>query len=394
MTQVSQILKSALGGNDISAADAEILFGTQGDQAEAVFDCADKIRKECIGDAVTYVINRNINFTNVCYMGCTFCAFSKRRENDTSELLPISEIVRRAREAYDRGATEVCIQGGLHPDIPGNHYLEIVSALKSEIPDIHIHAFSPFEIWYGAKKSRVSYREYLTQLKARGLGSIPGTAAEILDTEIRKRLTRDKLTTEQWVDIITTAHEVGLHSSSTIMYGHVDGPESWAKHLDILRNIQIRTGMFTELVPLGFVHEDSPLYLENDDVRPGPTALESKLMHAVSRIFLRNHIKNIQVSWTKLGPALAREILNCGANDIGGTLMNESISRAAGSKSGQELTSDELETLIRSVNRTPMRRTTLYKEPKTSVVNDAIPLVKRQIANPLAFLSKDADNVL
>jgi len=390
MSKVSSILHHACSGGDISVVDAELLFSTKGDQAEAVFACADQIRAECVGDDITYIINRNINFTNVCYMGCTFCAFSQRREHDASELLAISEIVRRANEAWDRGATEVCIQGGLHPDISGDHYLDIVTAIKADVPDIHIHAFSPFEIWYGSKKSRMSYRAYLTELKARGLGSIPGTAAEILDTEIRKRLTRDKLSAEQWIEIITTAHEVGIPSSSTIMYGHIDGPKDWAKHLDILRKIQMKTGMFTELVPLGFVHEDSPLYLNNDDVRPGPTALESKLMHAVARIFLRNYIKNIQVSWTKLGPALAREILNCGANDIGGTLMNESISRAAGSKNGQELTSVELETLIRSLNRTPKRRTTLYEEPSHRVANDAVPLVKRQTENPMAFLESDA----
>lgn len=388
MREVHDILLQAMDGADISQADAVTLLNAEGEAFDAVLRSADAIRREVVGDAVTYVVNRNINFTNVCYMGCTFCAFAKRREDTGAELLPNSELVRRAREAWDRGGTEVCIQGGLHPDISGEHYFEIVSDIKAALPDMHVHAFSPFEIWYGAKKTRLSYREFLIELKARGLGSMPGTAAEILDTDVRRRLTRNKLSAEQWVEIITTAHEIGIPSTSTIMYGHVDRPEHWAAHLSILRDIQYRTGMFTELVPLGFVHEDSPLYLQNADARPGPSERESLALHAVARIFLRNTIRNIQVSWTKLGPALALRILQCGANDLGGTLMNESISRAAGAKNGQELTSVEMQRLIRAAGRPAQQRTTLYRPIAAEAARDAVPLVDRRARDPLAFLAQ------
>lgn len=389
MTQISEILSRAEAAATISETDAEALLLAKGDDFSNLLQTADRIRKEVAGDAVTYVVNRNINFTNVCYMGCTFCAFAKRREEDGAELLPNKEIVRRAREAWDRGGTEVCIQGGLHPDISGEHYFSIVTDIKKALPDIHIHAFSPFEIWYGAKKSRRSYGSFIAELKDRGLGSMPGTAAEILDTEVRRQLTRNKLTAEQWIEIITTAHEAGLPTSSTIMYGHIDKASHWAQHLRILREIQTRTGMFTELVPLGFVHADSPLFRQNTHVRPGPTARESLAIHAVARIFLRNHIKNIQVSWPKLGPELALQVLNSGANDVGGTLMNESISRAAGAKNGQEMTSLEMRRLIKAAGRRPQQRTTLYQRVKPRAARDTEPLVQRTHGDPLAFLDHE-----
>jgi 7,8-didemethyl-8-hydroxy-5-deazariboflavin synthase CofH subunit len=390
-TSVRNIIEDALGGADITSGETEVLFEAQGDDIGYVLQAADVIRRRLVGDDVTYVINRNINFTNVCYMGCRFCAFAKRLEDLGAEFLDLNEIIRRAEEAHARGATEVCIQGGLHPDMEGGHYLKIVKAIKAALPNMHIHAFSPFEIWYGARKTRRSYRDFLRELKDIGLGSMPGTAAEILDTEIRKILTRNKLSAEQWVEIITTAHNVGIPTTSTIMYGHVDGPVQWATHLDTIRSIQKNTGGFTEFVPLAFVHEDSPLYSEEDGVRPGPTRRESLLMHAVARIFFQNYIKNIQVSWVKLGPAFACDVLECGANDLGGTLMNESISRAAGGMNGQEITSRELCLLIQSIGRTAVQRTTLYKKSERQIgANDDVPLVNRCGRDPLGFLHTES----
>jgi FO synthase len=299
-------------------------------------------------------------------------------------------VVERAQEAWDRGGTEVCIQGGLHPKMEGTYYRNIVRAIKAALPDMHIHAFSPFEIWYGASKTKISYHDFLADLKDAGLGSMPGTAAEILDTEVRLQLTKNKLSAEKWVEIIRAAHEVGIPTTATIMYGHIDAPEHWAAHIRLLRDIQKDTGGFTELVPLSFVHTESPLWSENPDkVRPGPTALEVDLMHAVSRIMLHGWIDNIQVSWTKLGAARAQQMLARGVNDLGGTLMNESISRAAGSDHGQEITAKELVQMIRAAGRVPVRRNTIYElrdiyddhDPE-----DLAPLVDRRGRNPLDFL--------
>ncbi|MEM9229246.1 MAG: 5-amino-6-(D-ribitylamino)uracil--L-tyrosine 4-hydroxyphenyl transferase CofH, partial [Pseudomonadota bacterium] len=319
-----------------------------------------------------------------------FCGFAKRKEDERAEWLELADVVARAQEAWDRGATEVCIQGGLHPDMPGTYYRDIVLAIKTALPGMHIHAYSPFEIWYGAAKTKMSYRSFLTELRDCGLGSMPGTAAEILDTDVRRTLTKNKLSAEKWVEIIRTAHEVGIPTTATIMYGHVDTPEHWADHIALLRDIQRETGGFTELVPLSFVHTDSPLYTQNPgQVRPGPTDSEVDLMHAVSRIMLHGHIDNIQVSWTKLGAERARQMLSQGVNDLGGTLMNESISRAAGARHGQEITAKELVDLIRSAGRVPVRRNTIYQiidvfddhDP-----DDITPLVARHTGDPLDFL--------
>ncbi|MEM8789125.1 MAG: 5-amino-6-(D-ribitylamino)uracil--L-tyrosine 4-hydroxyphenyl transferase CofH [Pseudomonadota bacterium] len=389
MNPVRAILDRALAGRRISEAQAVTLFEAQGADAAALFAAADTLRARANGDRVGFVVNRNINFTNVCYMGCRFCGFARRAQDAGAEWLSLEQITARAREAWDRGATEVCIQGGLHPKLPGHFYRDIVLALKAALPDLHIHAFSPFEIWYGAAKSRLSVRDFLTDLKECGLGSMPGTAAEILDTQIRQVLTRDKLSAAQWVQIIRTAHELGLRTSATIMYGHIDAPEHWAAHLALLRAIQDDTGGFTELVPLSFVHRDSPLYRANPDrVRPGPTADEVDKMHAVARIMLAGSIDNIQVSWPKLGPARGRDLLRRGANDLGGTLMNESISRAAGAQHGQEITAAELARLIRAAGRVPVRRSTLYRV--LEVYDDhqpapQAPLVRRD-RDPLRFL--------
>ena len=387
---VRRILDGVLIGREVTEADGALLFRTSGLDKAAVFCVADALRERVNGDRVSFVVNRNINFTNICYMGCRFCGFAKRREATDAEWLELDQIVARAQEAWDRGGTEVCIQAGLHPAMSGTYYREIILAIKAALPEMHIHAYSPFEIWYGAAKTRMSYEDFLTDLKECGLGSMPGTAAEILDTEVRKKLTRNKLSAEQWVKIIRTAHKVGIPTSATIMYGHVDGPEHWAAHIALLREIQKDTGGFTELVPLSFVHTESPLYRESpDEVRPGPTVDEVDLMHAVSRIMLHGRIDNIQVSWTKLGAERARRMLSRGANDLGGTLMNESISRSAGSTHGQEITARELVDLIRSAGRMPVRRNTLYETVDVFDDHDPVaiaPLVRRPAANPLDFL--------
>jgi FO synthase len=388
---VKRILNRVLQGHEVSEDEGRLLFETRTQpEKDAIYATADELRKRVNGDNVSFVVNRNINFTNICYMGCRFCGFAKRAEDKSAEWLEPEDVVARAQEAWDRGATEVCIQGGLHPRMSGTYYREIVLAIKAALPDMHIHAFSPFEIWYGAAKTKMTYVDFLQDLKDCGLGSMPGTAAEILAAEVRQKLTKNKLSTEKWVEIIRAAHEVGIPTTATIMYGHVDGPEHWAAHIRLLRDIQKDTGGFTELVPLSFVHTESPLYTQNpNEVRPGPTADEVDLMHAVSRIMLHGHIDNIQVSWTKLGAERARQMMARGVNDIGGTLMNESISRSAGSKHGQEITAKELVDLIRSAGRMPVRRNTVYDVMDVFDDHDPVdiaPLVERKSANPLDFL--------
>ncbi|MEO0485953.1 MAG: 5-amino-6-(D-ribitylamino)uracil--L-tyrosine 4-hydroxyphenyl transferase CofH [Pseudomonadota bacterium] len=388
---VWRVLNRALLGREVTEADGRALFEVVAEaDRQAIYATADALRCQVNGDRVTFVVNRNINFTNICYMGCRFCGFAKRVEEEGAEWLSIPQVVARAQEAWDRGGTEVCIQGGLHPKLPGSYYRELIEGIKAALPDMHIHAFSPFEIWYGATKSRMPYRAFLQELWDAGLGSMPGTAAEILDTEVRQKLTKNKLSAEQWEEIIRTAHAVGIPTTATIMYGHVDGPQHWAAHIARLRDIQRDTGGFTELVPLSFVHTDSPLYTANpEEVRPGPTPHEVDLMHAVARIMLHGFIDNIQVSWTKLGAERAREMLSRGVNDLGGTLMNESISRSAGSKHGQEITALELCEIIRSAGRVPVRRNTVYGVIDVYDDHDPEelkPLVARS-ADPLDFLT-------
>ena len=385
------ILENSLSDKRPSLSDIEQLFLTTGKEKKAVLQVADWLREKVHGDNVSFVINRNINFTNVCYMGCKFCGFAKRLDEAGAEWISVEQVVKRATEAWDRGASEVCIQGGLHPKLPGTYYRDLLIALKKALPELHIHAFSPFEIWYGARKMKLSYSDFLEDLKECGLGSMPGTAAEILDKQIREKLTKNKLSTARWVEIIKTAHSLGIPSTATIMYGHIDGPMHWAIHLDTIRRIQIETGGFTEFVPLSFVHYDSPLFLENPNlVRPGASDNEIDLMHAVSRIALNGLIDNVQVSWTKLGAERARNLLSMGVNDMGGTLMNESISRSAGSKNGQEITEREMVDIIRSASKAPVKRNTLYKTIKTYETNETVtssePLVSRDGQNPLSFL--------
>ncbi len=355
-----------LRGGELDEDAITALFEARGPELGSVLAAADALRREVNGDDVTYVVTRNINYTNVCYFRCGFCAFSKGKlaENlrGAPYLVPLEEVVRRCREAWDRGAVEVCLQGGIHPAFTGDYYVELVEAIKRELPDLHIHAFSALEVWQGAATLGLPLAEYLERLRDAGLASLPGTAAEILDDEVRRILCPDKVTTEQWLEVHETAHAVGLRSTATIMFGAVEGPRSWARHLVAVRELQKRTGGFTELVPLPFVHMEAPIFLKGN-ARPGPTFREAVLMHAVARLALHPHIANIQTSWVKMGVAGAQACLQAGANDLGGTLMNESISRAAGAAHGQEMPPERMEDAIRSLGRTPRQRTTLYRSP-------------------------------
>ncbi|RBO85998.1 5-amino-6-(D-ribitylamino)uracil--L-tyrosine 4-hydroxyphenyl transferase CofH [Marinomonas aquiplantarum] len=361
-SEVQTILNKAILGEELSVDEACVLFATEGEEAQAVLAAADQVREQRVGNTGSFVVTRNINFTNVCYMGCRFCNFATEKGSKDAEFLTVEQVADRAEEAWQRGATEVCIQGGLHPDIDANYYRNLVIAVKKRVPEIHIHAFSPFEIWYGCKKARLEPEVFLSELKALGLGSMPGTAAEILDTEVRKQLTKNKLTTEEWVRIIRAAHSVGVPTTSTIMYGHVDQPIHWANHLKLLRDIQKDTGGFTEFVPLGFIHYETRLYKDNPDkVRPGPTRDEHFKMHAIARLMLQGHIDNIQASWVKMGPDVAAQMLRSGANDLGGTLMNESISRAAGATHGQEVMPEDMVANIEAAGLSAIQRNTKYQ---------------------------------
>ncbi len=378
---VTALTEAAGGGTRLNERDIGTLFSARGVEYEFVCRAADELRQSVSGDAVTYVVTRNINYTNICSFKCRFCAFSKGRTSETlrgaAYDLPLSEIQERAREAWRRGATEVCLQGGIHPKYTGATYLAITRALREAEPGIHIHAFSPLEIWQGAQTLGLSVREFLHALKEAGLGTVPGTAAEILDDDVRRMICPDKLNTEQWLDVMRTAHELGLKSTSTIMFGHVDRAVHWAKHLLRIRDLQEMTGGFTEFVPLPFVHMEAPIYRKGRS-RRGPTFRESVLMHAVARLVLHPYVTNIQVSWPKMGRQGALVCLGSGANDLGGTLMNESISRAAGASHGQELSPAEMVALAGSIGRSARQRTTTYDSvaerlapprPKTAAVH-------------------------
>jgi FO synthase len=339
------------------------LFRARGRERDRVLAAADALRRETNGDTVTYVVNRNINYTNVCYFRCGFCAFSKGKLaanlRGPAYLVPLDEIVRRSEEAWARGATEVCLQGGIHPSFTGAFYLDVVRAIRDALPAMHVHAFSPLEVWQGAATLELPLADYLERLRDAGLGTLPGTAAEILDDEVRAVLCPDKVSTGQWLEVMRTAHGAGLRTTSTIMFGHVEGPQHWARHLLRLRELQRETGGFTEFVPLPFVHMEAPIALKGL-ARSGPTFGETLLLHAVARLALHPWITNVQGSWVKAGPEGVAALLRAGVNDLGGTLMNESISRAAGSAHGQELPPERMEELIRSLGRTPRQRTTLY----------------------------------
>jgi FO synthase len=358
-----KILDRARAGADLDEADVVRLLRARGDEVDAVTHAADTLRRSVSGDTVTFVVNRNINYTNVCYFKCQFCAFSKGKLSENLRGrpydLPLEEIQRRAVEAWERGGTEVCMQGGIHPDYTGRTYLDIVAAVREAVPEMHIHAFSPLEVWQGAATLGVSLEAYLRALQAAGLGTLPGTAAEILDDEVRQVICADKITTDQWLEVMEVAHGVGFRSTATIMFGHVDAPRHWARHLLRVRALQKRTGGFTEFVPLPFVHREAPMYLKGN-ARRGPTFREAVLVHAVARLALHPHITNIQGSWVKLGHEGVRAMLGAGVNDLGGTLMNESITRAAGAEHGQETPPAVMRALIESAGRAPAQRTTLY----------------------------------
>jgi FO synthase len=362
--ELERIIGRAVAGKRLDEPEIVRLFAARDVDYERVIGVADELRKSVSGGMVRYVVNRNINYTNICYYRCKFCAFSKGKTHEalrgTPYDLDMDEIVRRSQEAWDRGATEVCLQGGIHPDYTGETYVAICKAIKAAVPGMHIHAFSPLEVTQGAATLGLSLTEFLTRLKEAGLGTLPGTAAEILDDEIRAVICPDKINTQQWVDVVRAAHKLGLRTTSTIMYGHVERPLNWARHLLVLRDLQVETGGFTEFVPLPFVHMEAPMYLRGLS-RKGPTLREAILMHAVSRLVLHPLITNIQTSWVKMGPQGAALCLNAGANDMGGTLMNESISRAAGTQHGQEFPPEAMEGLIGSLVRTPVQRDTLYR---------------------------------
>jgi FO synthase len=363
-------LRRAEGGDEIDEDDLTLLFSARGVEAERLFAVADELRKRAVGDEVTYVVNRNINYTNMCYFRCGFCAFSKgpKSLNLRGEpyLLSPEEVAARAREAWERGATEVCMQGGIHHSFTGENYAEYVHAVKAEVPEMHVHAFTALEVWQGAETSGLSVNDFLGTLKAAGLATLPGTAAEILDDEIRAIICPDKIDTAQWCEVHRIAHSLGLRSNATIMFGTVETPRSWARHLVVVRNLHKEiaddTGGLFEFVPLPFVHMAAPIYLKGK-ARRGPTLEEALKLHAVARIALNGHIDNIQVSWVKMGLEATKLALQAGCNDLGGTLMDENISRAAGASHGQELTPEEMERLIHSIGRTPRQRTTLYGWP-------------------------------
>ncbi len=361
--EISSILDKVLDNKEITTNETIQLFESTSSNLTAISLVADELRSRKNGDKVTYVINRNINFTNVCVKQCGFCAFSRDFRMEEGYMLPIEEIVRRAKEAWNLGATEICIQAGLPPNMDGTLYIDICKAIKMAIPDIHIHAFSPEEILYGSSRSNTTIEDYLKMLKEAGLGSLPGTSAEILVKEVRNKISPGRIKVEDWIKVITTAHMLDIPTTSTIMYGHIETYSDIATHLDIIRKIQKETGKFTEFVPLSFIHNEAPMSEHNlvKGIRKGADGMEIMKMHAISRIFFNNLIDNIQVSWVKEGPKLSQILLNAGVNDLGGCLINESISTAAGSQYGQFMKPLDMRKLIRASGKIPAQRTSRYE---------------------------------
>ena len=369
---VGEIIDRALSGIDISVDEAAALFDSDGSDLLALIAAADHLRSQSTGDVVTYVVNRNINFTNVCVKACGFCAFSRGHLGEEGYFLPTEEVIRRAREAHELGATEVCVQAGLAPGMDGWHYVKLCRSLKEAIPDLHIHGFSPEEVLYASTLTGATIRDYLSALKDAGVGSLPGTSAEILVDEIRQQLSPGRITTGQWINLIQTAHELGIATTSTIMYGHIESSHDKAVHFSILRDIQRRTGGITEFVPLSFVYEETPVFHRNRiaGLRRGASGAEVMKMYAVARLMLNRWIPNLQVSWVKEGPKLSQIALLAGANDFGGTLINESISTAAGAGHGQLMKPSEFRNLIREMGRIPAERTTTYNRIKVFETED------------------------
>jgi len=361
--QISDILTKALSEKEISAEEGLVLYNSDGVGFHLVGLVADELRRRRVGDIVTYVVNRNINFTNVCIKQCGFCAFSRDFREEEGYFLPTEEIVRRAKEAYQLGATEVCIQAGLPPDMEGDLYENICRAIKKEIPDIHIHGFSPEEVLYGATRSNTTIGEYLKRLKDSGVDTLPGTAAEILDQKMRDKISPGRISVTDWIDIIKTAHRMGINTTSTMMFGHIETPKHRVDHIAKIREIQKETGGFTEFVPLDFIHNEAPMYKHqlHEGIRKGASGKDVLLTHAIARIMLNNYIDNIQMSWVKEGQKMSQLLLMWGANDFGGTLINESISTSAGSEHGQLLRPGEIKRIVREIGRIPAERNTTYK---------------------------------
>ena len=360
---IARVLNDALQGKDISWEQGESLFDAQGLEYHAVALAADHLRRRAVGDVATYVVNRNINFTNVCIKRCGFCAFSRDHREEQGYFLPVEEIIRRTKEAQEYGATEVCLQAGLPPQMEGDLYIRLCEAIKQEAPDVHIHGFSPEEVLYGSVRSKCTIREYLQGLKDAGVGSLPGTSAEILDQELRDRISPGRIRVEQWVEVISTAHELGIPTTSTVMFGHLETNGHIARHIALLRDVQKNSGGITEFVPLSFVHTEAPMFMRGlvENVRSGPTGMDVVKVHAIARIMLNNWIPNIQASWVKEGSRMSQLLLTAGVNDLGGTLINESISTAAGAQHGQLMRPWEFRHMIRQAGRIPAERYTTYQ---------------------------------
>jgi len=368
--KVANALESALAVKDLGLEEGLTLATVEGNDLVALVKVADELRWRVVGDRVTYVVNRNLNFTNVCIVGCAFCGFSRSPDAPDAYFHSTDTLLAKSLEAVECGATEVCIQGGLPKDLNGYYYVELLRAIKARLPELHVHAYSPMEITYGVEKTRLPLREYLLMLKEAGLNSIPGTAAEILDDNVRRSLSPNKLKVRQWIEVIRTAHSLGIPSTSTMMYGHTELPEHWVRHLLLLRELQQETGGFTEFVPLGFIHSQTKLF-QIGGARAGHSLHEDVIVHALARVLLHGYIPNIQVSWVKLGFEQSLACLEAGANDFGGTLMEESISKAAGANFGEYVSPGEFRALIRTIKRIPAERSTTYKIRKVFEHADA-----------------------
>lgn len=353
------ILERALARHELSVDDGAHLLSVTSDDLVALVRTADHVRASDVGDDVSYIVNRNINFTNICFVGCQFCGFARHRKDTDAYSHSVADVLAKVQEAVERGATEICMQGGINPEMDAFTYRDLLLAIRARFPHMHIHAFSPMEIMYGARRTGMNYRDYLSMLRDAGLGTIPGTAAEILDDEVREILSHKKVDVATWIEIVTTAHQLGIRSSSTMMYGHIETPEHLARHIALIRSIQKRTGGFTEFVPLRFIHTLTALY-QKGLVNPPPQGILDLRVYAVARLMLRGSIDNVQTSWVKLGPELAQLTLFAGCNDFGGTLMEEQISKSAGADAGEYLPASQIRALIAGVGRMPVQRTTTY----------------------------------